>query len=125
MCNRHAVRQPAVLLGFAFLLLSLGMARAQPAPADPTSEQVRSPLQLLTGPAVQAWIAPRAEEATAPPAEAAAPVEEVQPVATVVEGRLRRVRQNLREPGEGGEARAEVCPCPRRPSSSSGRSASC
>jgi small-conductance mechanosensitive channel len=94
MRNRHAVRRLAVLLGFAFLLLPLGMARAQPAPADPTPEQVRSLLQLLADPAVQAWIARRAEESAAPPGEAA-PVEEVQPVATVIEGRLQRVRQNL------------------------------
>ena len=96
MRNRHAVRRLAVLLGFAFLLLPLGMARAQPAPADPTPEQVRSLLQLLADPAVQAWIARRAEESAAPPAEAAS-VEDVQPVAAVIEGRLQRVRRNLAE----------------------------
>ena len=61
MRSRHAVRRFAVLLGFAFLLLPLGMARAQRAPADPTPEQVRSLLQLLADPSVQAWIARRAE----------------------------------------------------------------
>jgi moderate conductance mechanosensitive channel len=100
MRNGHVVGRSAVLLWLAFLLLLLlpsGMARAQPAPADPTPEQVRSLLQLLADPAVQAWIARRAEEAATPPPEAAAPVEEVQPVATVIEGRLQRVRQNLAE----------------------------
>jgi small-conductance mechanosensitive channel len=95
MRNGHVVGRFAVLLGLAFLLLPLGMARAQPAPVDPTPEQVRSLLQLLADPAVQAWIAQRAE-ATAPPAKVA-PVEQVQPVATVIEGRLQRVRQNLAE----------------------------